>query len=335
MEVAGPQGVLDGLGCLDHVVPVPAGSRLREVVAARAALHEPARGADLVHAHGLTAGWLAASLRRRPPLVVTVHNLVLAGAGPMTPILRALEGSLPARVDSTVATSDQVARRFTGVAGAGRVTVIPPAWPAPVVRRPPVEVRTELSVGADQPLVLTVARLHPQKGLDILIEAVEQLHRRLPSVRWVVLGTGPAEAALRQRIEQLGLVEVVTLAGRRATVADEMAAADVVAIPSRWESGPLVGFEAMHLGRPVVSTAVGAMPQIIDDGISGRLVPVGDATALSVAIESVLADPAAAAVMGEAGRRAVTAHLDQRRLVDRLETAYQALLRSPVGGEGG
>jgi len=96
VAVAGPAGVLDGVGELDAVVDVPAGSSAVQALRARRQLAPLLRGADLVHAHGLKAGWVAGSLRSRPPLVVTVHNLVLdEAAGPSAPVLRVMEGMLP------------------------------------------------------------------------------------------------------------------------------------------------------------------------------------------------------------------------------------------------
>lgn len=299
--VAGPHGP-------DRVVPV--GPALA-VPAARRALRRAAEGADLVHAHGLKAGWVAASLRPRPPVVVSVHNLVLdEAAGRAAPFLRALEGRLPGAVDATIAVSDEVARRFTGLPGAGRITVVPPAGPPPVVRRSTTEVRAELGVADGERLLVTVARLHPQKGLDVLADAV----RRLDDVRAFVFGEGP----LRPR----GL----ELAGTRPSVADELAAADVVVIPSRWESGPLVLFEAMQLGRPVVSTAVGAAPELVVDGETGRLVPVEDAAAMAAAIEATLSDPEGARRMAEAGRRRVAERLGADVLVAGVEAVYRRVL---------
>lgn len=329
VTVAGPPGVMDGVGRLDAVVGVPGGSDPRAFRSARRSLatvladHRPA----LVHAHGLKAGWVAASLRDRPPLVVSVHNLVLAeAAGRSYGVLRRLEAALPARVDAVIAISDEVARRFTGLRGAGRITVVPPLGPEPVPARTVEEVRRTLGVAPHEHLLVTAARLHPQKGIDVLLDALVSVHRRVPGVRSVVLGEGPSRAALEARIAALGLDDVVSLAGSRPSVADELAAADVVVVPSRWESGPLVVFEALHLGRPVVTTAVGAAPRVIVDGVTGRLVPVGDAAALGAAVEAMLADPAEAGRMAAAGRELAKARYGPEALVDGVESVYRNLV---------
>jgi glycosyltransferase involved in cell wall biosynthesis len=306
VRTAGPAGVLDGLWAQDAVVAVPRG---------RAALSRAATDVDLVHAHGLKAGYLASTLRPHRPLVVTVHNVVLdEAAGRAAPVLRALEGWLPRRVDAVIAVSDEIGRRF----GAGPdVHVIPPAGPAPVVVRGRDEVRRELGIGDGERLVVVVARLHPQKDLPTLFDAVAPLER----VRVVVFGEGPDAESLRATAPSN-----VVLAGSRDSVADEIAAADAFVVSSRWESGPLVLVEAMTLGRPVVTTDVGFASTVVHDGDTGRLVPVGDVAALRAAITAVLADPDDAAAMGERGRLAVTRTFHSDALVDRIEAVYRSVL---------
>lgn len=333
VTVAGPAGVMDGLGPsvslgpLGRVVVVPVAMAPGAVVGGRRALAGVLDDVAVVHAHGLKAGWLAASLRGRPPLVVSVHNLVQGDSVPSR-ALRVLEGRLAARADRVVATSGEVARRYTGLPGADRVVVVPPGGPPPRPRRPPEQVRADLGLSPGERLLVTAARLHPQKGLDVLLVALDRLRHRVGAVRAVVLGEGPLEDDLRRQAAQLGLDGIVVFGGARPEVADELAAADVVVVSSRWESGPLVVFEALALGRPVVTTAVGTAPDVVLDGVTGRLVAPGDPAALAAALEDVLGDPVRAAAMGEAGRRLVGERLDPERLVDRMEGLYREL----VGG---
>ena len=285
---AGPAGVLDGIRTLDHVVPVPAGASPGGLVRARRAMGPAAAGADLVHAHGLKAGWVAAVSAGRLPLVLSVHNLVLPEvAGRATPVLRALEARLVGRADRTIAISGEVARRFTGARGAGRVRTVAPLGPVPVVRTGGPSVRARLGVPEGGRLVVTVARLHPQKGLHDLPAAADLLRRRVDGLRWAVVGAGPLRGHLEGEVRRSGLDDVVVLTGSRQSAADELAAADVVAVTSRWESGPLVVLEALTLGRPVVATAVGLVPDVVGPG-HGRIVPVGDPAALAAALVDVL-----------------------------------------------
>lgn len=306
VTTAGPAGVLDGIRHLDVVVPVPRG---------RAALARACADVDLVHAHGLKAGWLASTIRKRPPVVVTVHNLVLdAVAGRRARVLRGLEGALPRRVDAVIAVSDEIGRRFSS---ASDVHVIPPVGPALVAGRDRAAIRQELGIADDERLVVSVARLHPQKDLPTLFAAVDGL----PNTRVVVFGEGPDEADLRRAAPSN-----VVLAGPRASVADEIAAADVFVVPSRWESGPLVLLEAMSLGRPVVTTDVGLAATVVRDTDTGRLVPVGDAPAMRRAITDLLGDPDDAAAMGERGRAAVEVTYSASELVARIEAVYRSVL---------
>ncbi|MCU1378510.1 MAG: glycosyl transferase, group 1 [Acidimicrobiales bacterium] len=324
VTTAGPEGVLAGLLDQDAVVPVPAGLSPSGLRAARRSLASLVDGVDLVHAHGLKPGWLAASLRPRPRLVVSVHNLVLdEAAGVSAPFLRLLEGRLPSVSNQTIALSSEVAHRFAGARG---VVTIPPAAEPPRPGRPVAEVRAAYGVGPDEQLLVAAARLHPQKDLPMLLDAVDRLRSRLPRVRLLVVGEGPEDAALRARSAELGLEATVTFAGPVASAADELAAADVVVISSRWESGPLVLFEALQLGRPVVTTAVGAAPDVVTDGVTGRLVPVGDPAAFADAVADVLADPVAAHAMGEAGRRAVDAHHGTAAMAAATEAVYREVL---------
>ena len=286
MRTAGPAGVLDDL---DHVVPIPDGMRPDQVLVARRALRPLLDGVDVLHAHGLKAGWVASTVGPRPPLVVSIHNLVLDDvAGRSAALLRLLEERLPGRAEATIAVSGEVARRFAGRAGADRIRVIPPAGPPPVPARASAQVRAELGVGPDEDLVVTAARLHAQKGLHVLLDAAAAVRERRPGLRWFVFGDGPLRAELEDSIASRGLEGSVHLAGSRPDVDSELAAADLVVVTSQWESGPLVVLEALALGRPVVSTEVGLVPEVIDPS-SGRIVPVGDAPRLAEAVVAALA----------------------------------------------
>lgn len=321
---AGPPGVLDGVAELDVVVPVPDFLAPAGLVRARAALGRLVGDVDLVHAHGIKPGVLAASLRPRPPLVVSVHNLVLDEvAGRKAMVLRRVEGRLPAMTDRVIALSEEVELRF---GGHPKVVTIPPAAAAPVPARSAGEVRAFYGVAPGEHLLVTAARLNPQKDLPMLLDAVARLRRQRPGVKLVIAGEGREESSLRARIVQLGLGDAVTLAGRLPSVADELAAADVVVVSSRWESGPLVLVEAMQLARPVVTTAVGVAPSVVTDGVTGRLVPVGDAAAFAAALEDVLADPAAAARMGEAGRVAAEEHHGPAAMAAATDAVYREVL---------
>lgn len=327
VEIAGPEGVLDDLGALDHRVDVPSGFWPASLVAARRSLTFAVEGAQLIHAHGLKPGWLAASLRPCPPLVVTMHNVVLPDVvGAAAPVLRRLELALPARTDATVVVSEEMARRLVGVRGGGGVSVVAPVAPAPRSTASSVRVRAMVGAGPDQPLVVSVGRLHPQKGHDTLIDAAALLARRMPEVRVVIVGDGPSADSLAGQVRHLGLEDVVALVGSHSCGADVLAVADVVALASHWEGWPLVVAEAVQLGRPVVATAVGGIPEMVVDGVSGWLVAPGSPAALADALQAALADPETAKRRAEAAKSDFDERYRPDTLVDGVESVYLDVL---------
>ncbi|MGE0880471.1 MAG: glycosyltransferase family 4 protein [Acidimicrobiia bacterium] len=307
---------------VDTLTSVPRSSSPLALWNARRAVQRGARGADVIHAHGLKAGWVAASIprHRRPPVVVTVHNLVLdAVAGRSSGPLRWLQSRLARRADATIAVSREIAATVGG-------RVIWPAAPLPAPGRSPAETRAAHGIDDGRPLVVCVARLHPQKGLHTLIDAAEALTRRVPDVAVLVVGEGPQRTELQAHIDRRSLGAVVYLAGHSANAADELRAADVVAMTSIWESGPLVVMEAMALARPVVATPVGFVGELVLEHVTGRVVSIGDAPACADALAEILGDPDGAARLGHAGRMRVLARFDPEVLVAEVEEVYRGLM---------
>ena len=328
---AGPEGVLDGIRPVDVTVPIPSSLQPIGLTKALGRLRRGQAGADVVHAHGLKAGWLAVVSgrfrRHRPPVVVTVHNLILdETSGRAARLMRVLERRVFKGADALVAVSPEIGG-YVAQHTSRAVRVIRPLGPRPEARRSREAVRAGLGVGEGQALVVCVARLHPQKGLPTLIEAAGLLVEQRVPLRVVVVGEGPLARELNELIQSKRLESTVALVGPSDNAPDELAAADVVAIPSVWESGPLVLAEALVLGRPVVATPVGLVPEMVQEGTSGRIVPVGDARALADAVARLLADPAAAAKMAEAGHVAVERVLGADALVDATEELYRSLVR--------
>ncbi len=319
VTTAGPAGVLDDL---DRVVPIPTRNQPGGTWRARQALQSMAADHDLIHAHGLKAGLLAASLRNGPPVVLSVHNLVLDEvAGRSARVLRWLEGRLPARVAVTIAISDGVAERFDGLDGADRIRVIPPAGPPPTPTRRAAEVRADLGVEPDDDLVVTPARLTAQKDIPLLLDAAAILGRARPGLRWFVFGDGQLRPELERAVVDRGLDALVHLLPGRPDVDSELAAADLVVITSRWESGPLVLLEAAALGRPMVSTDVGLARTVIE-GTTGRVVPVGDAAALAAAMSDVLDAADRSPVAGPSSQP----QLAPAVLAGRIQAVYREVL---------
>jgi glycosyltransferase involved in cell wall biosynthesis len=138
---------------------------------------------------------------------------------------------------------------------------------------------------------VTVARLAPQKGVDVLVDAIAELARRRPDLPFVAAwaGEGPLVELLRRRQARDGGAPL-RLLGVRRDVADLLAAADVVVVPSRWEGQPLIVQEALRAGAAIVATDAGGTREVAGD--AARLVPPGDPQALAAAVEQLLDDPA-------------------------------------------
>jgi glycosyltransferase involved in cell wall biosynthesis len=322
-----------GAGAVFAPVEISTGSRpsdARAVGALRRAIAEAAP--DLVHAHGLRAG-LAARLAlsgrgSRRPLVVTLHNAVLA---------RGLRGAATRVVERVVvraagvtlgASSDLVARADAlGAPDARLAPVAAPLLPAP--RRTRAAVRAELGVVPPAPLILSVGRLHPQKGYDVLVAAAARWRERVPVPQVVIAGNGPSYLDLTARISAARAP--VTLLGHRRDVADLLAAADLAVVTSVWEARQLFAQEVLRAGVPLVATAVGGIPELVGD--AGVLVAPGDVAALDTAVVGLLDDPGARARHAGLGRvRAATWPTPEQTLAQVVEVYEE--LRPPGGGGG-
>jgi glycosyltransferase involved in cell wall biosynthesis len=174
----------------------------------------------------------------------------------------------------------------------------------------------------EQPRILCVGRLVPIKGHEVLLRAFAELCRLLPSARLAVAGEGPLRPSLRKLAADLGVDDRVEFLGRIVPVQPELERSAVVAVPSLGEGFGMAALEAQERARPVVASAVGGLPEIVEDGVSGLLVPAGDAAALAAALARLLGDPALARRMGGAGRKRALALFGRRRCAERTELLY-------------
>lgn len=181
-------------------------------------------------------------------------------------------------------------------------------------------------------LVVSIGRLVPKKGFDVLLDACAILRRRRFPLRCAIVGEGPERARLEGRIGERGLSDSVELLGARtqAEVLDCLKQASVLALAcvedgdGNRDALPTVLLEAMGTGCPVVSTALTGIPEIVDSGRSGLLVPPGDPAALAEALAGVLSSPALAADLAGQGRRRAEERFDLRKSAASLETCFRA-----------
>lgn len=180
------------------------------------------------------------------------------------------------------------------------------------------------------PRLLCVGRLIPIKGHLVLLRAFAQARAKLPGLELEIAGRGPLEPALRALCAELGIEDAVRFLGYVAPVQSAIERAAIVVVPSMGEGFGMVALEAMERSRPVIAAEIGGLGELVEDGVSGLLVPAGEAEPLADAILRLGGDLELAARMGEAGRRRALTQFLQGRCTDRTETLYRAALDIPA-----
>ncbi|MGA5305791.1 glycosyltransferase family 4 protein [Nucisporomicrobium flavum] len=284
------------------------------------------RELDVVHAHGLRAGFVAALARPPAPLVVTWHNAVLA---------RGLRGSASALVERIVARSaaltlgaseDLVERALSLGARSARLgAVASPEFAA--AKRSRAAVRAEFRLAPGAPLILSVGRLHPQKRYDVLLEAAGRWRELDPQPVTVIAGSGPSYMLLAQRASELHAK--FYLLGHRTDVPDLLAGADLAVITSDWEARQLFAQEALRAGVPLIATAVGGLPGLVGD--AAVLIPPGDVDALDTAVREMLADAGKLADYAARGPRQAATWPNEADTVADVLAAYASVTGARAG----
>jgi glycosyltransferase involved in cell wall biosynthesis len=312
-------------------VPVTALHRrsgFRPELGARIARWASAHRVDVLHCHQYTPfvyGALAKLLRPSMRLVFTEHGrLADAPPSPRRRWANAFLGRIPGRF---FAVSDEL-RRFLEVEGfpPGRLEVLPNGidlGPVPSAATR-ARAREALGAGADELLVGSAARLDPVKGLGTLIAAFARVKEEHPSARLVILGEGPERAALEREIVAQDLEDAVRLAGHRPDVRDLLPAFDLYVNSSTYEGVSLTILEAMAAALPVVATAVGGNGEVVEDGVTGVLVPSRDALRLAARMSALLDDPVRRRTLGDAGRSRAEQRFAFHRMLSMYLAAYLA-----------
>lgn len=216
-------------------------------------------------------------------------------------------------------------RRMVDIEGVDprRICVMPNAVPRPSPNGH--DVRAELGIPKAAPVLVTVCQLRPEKALDLLVKAAEEVRARCPALRVLIAGDGPKEGELRDQITAAGLGDTVLLLGTRRDVPDLLLAADIAVCCSDFEGTPLSVMEYMAAGKPVVATRVGGLPEMIEDGVHGLLVERQDASGLAQALSELIAERARARAMGLRGRERQRREFDLGTTIRNLEELYETL----------
>jgi len=290
----------------------------------------------IVHTHTAkagTVGRLAARLAGVPIVIHTFHGHVFHGyfGHRKTQAFICIERALARLSDRIVTVSEGQRAELAayGIAPPEKIAVVPLGFELDALLHCQThrgELRTELGLAAETPLVGIVARLTAVKNHHLFLEAARLIVQEEPTTRFLIVGDGELRGELESYARELGLADQVLFLGWRSDMPRIYADLDVVALTSRNEGTPVSLIEGMAAGVPVVSTAVGGVPDIVADGVCGYLVPPGDAVALARAIVALLRDQEKARTMGRAGREAVRDRFSVERLLSDVERLYTQLL---------
>jgi len=220
-------------------------------------------------------------------------------------------------------------------AASARVHVIPNGTDmtavGPHLRARRAALRQSLGIGDGEFLWLAAGRLEEPKDYPNLLEAMAMLRPAAPHARLAIAGQGPLEHELRALAASLHLDDVVSFLGFREDVHACMAAADATVLASAWEGLPNVVIESLAAGTPIVSTDVGGVREVIDEGVSGLIVPPRRPLALASAMSALMArSPSDLRSMGDAGRAYVERHYAVDNVVAGWSDLFNDLLRQPA-----
>jgi glycosyltransferase involved in cell wall biosynthesis len=279
---------------------------------------------DIVHAHKFGSnvwGTLFGRACRVPVVIAHEHTWSYKGQ----PLRKWIDGRIVGPLATRfIAVSDADATRMVEdeKVASEKVVVMPTGYVARPLA-PDTDLRSELGLTSETPLIGTAVVFRPQKAVEVLLEAHARLLRKMPDVHLAIAGDGPTRADIQRRARELSLDGRVHFLGHRDDVDAILRSLDVAALSSDFEGSPLFVLECMANGTPIVATAVGGIPQMVLDGETGVLVPPRDPEALAEAIGHLLVDPERRAMLAAAAtNRLSDFRIDAvaRRFADLYET---------------
>lgn len=287
---------------------------------------------DVVHAHNGVSKVMcsaALALASRGSAVSTQHFVEpsrIRRAGLKAALSNSIHAWADRKIDEFIAISQTVKQGLID-RKEGRpeqITVVPNGIFLPsTLTRTREQVRRQLSVGADEPLVVSVARLDPEKNHEVLINAVSILCKRMPEVQCVIAGEGAEHDKLKALIDRLNLRQCISLIGYDNDPLSLMAASDVFVLPAACEPFGLVVLEAMSVARPVIAAAAGGPLEIIEDGSTGFLFEPGNSQQLAEIIEQLLSDTSQRTTIGATAHKAVAQRFNAEIMAQRIASIYR------------
>ena len=278
---------------------------------------------DIVHTNSSKAGVIgrmAGKLAGTKGVTYTVHGLVLNEplnifTKSIYWVMEKLGAVCSGRIIS-VSKKDQDSVAHYKLKNKDQVEVIPVGIdPAPVSKMK----HQNITVG-------TIANFYPTKGYKYYLPAIAAVLKVHPAVKFVIVGGGPEEGFIKQEIKNLRIESNVLVVNRPTSAADEMGSFDIFVLPSVKEGMPYTILEAMQVKLPIIATAVGGIPEQLEDGKSGLLVPSGNSQALSKAILRLISDMPLRQALGEAAYIKVNNDFTLKKMVERTEQFYQSII---------
>ncbi len=283
---------------------------------------------DMVHAHGFKAGLVGRMAAKlcRVPCLVTVHNdFAHANASNLRSLYLFAERRMSRWTDRYITVSAWLAEELQALYGIKpeQITVIPNGV-AVLSRNIPLA--KELPFPDEMPLVGTVARLAPQKGVEFFIRAAAKLQHQYPGIAFVVVGDGPLRGELEALSAQLGLKERLCFTGYRQDVSAILKRMQIYVQPSLSEGQGITVLEAMSADCPIVASAVGGLKELISQGENGLLVEPGDEEQLAKAISLLLDDSEYSRSLAEQGAIAVKEY-NMGSMLEKTKDAYYNVIK--------
>jgi glycosyltransferase involved in cell wall biosynthesis len=288
-----------------------------------------AKRVDVLHSHLFWSSLFASPtgyLCRVPVVIETTHVRELWRTGLKSNF--AIDRAVGRCVDEYIAVSEANARYLVREKGL-------PAKKIKVIRngsdvrrfdpeyKPSASFKASLGFGESDPVLVVVARLEPQKGHKVLLNAMPAIRSEFPNVRLVCVGNGVLRSELAEQTRSLGLEENVRFVGAQTNVQDWLALSQMSVLPSFYEGLPLVAIESLAAGVPVVATNVDGTPEIVVNGKTGLTVPANDSNALAEAIRLLLHSPELRRQFANAGRQWVLQEFTEAQQIRRTAELYK------------
>ena len=191
--------------------------------------------------------------------------------------------------------------------------------------------RASEGVSSQDVVIIEVASLTANKGHHILLNACQQVYKKNPAIRLIIVGDGPLQSTIQEEAKQLGMESAVIFTGQRKNVYELLAMSDIFVLPSLIREGLSIAMiEAMAMSLPVIGSNVGGIPELIEDRVSGFLVQPGDIDQLASIIDSLATEQDLREGMGKQGRRVFEERFTLTRMIKQIEVLYDHLLKNKV-----